>query len=231
MSRREQYRERTASEIKDIALQLLERRGPSGLSLRAIAREYGLTAPAIYTYYDSMDDLLTALIVQSFNNYAAALEAARDAASAADATLYEQLIEVSRAYRTWAVEHPEQFKLIYGSPIPGYEAPAEVTLPAVLRIGAVFMALLQAIWQQGDGQPAALDEIPPAVAAHLRAAAGEDAPDDVVGGLYDLYGCWMPLHGMVTLEVFGHLQGTVGDCEAFYRDQVERLYAQMGLAV
>ncbi|MEO0561239.1 MAG: TetR/AcrR family transcriptional regulator [Chloroflexota bacterium] len=233
MSRRKKLSERTANEIKDIARRLMAEKGTAGLSIRAIAREIEMTPPAIYTYFPSLDDLITALILDAFNAYADTLEAARDAAAENGASLAEQLVVVSLAYRTWAVEHPAQFKLIYGSPIPGYHAPREVTVPAVTRTGAVFMGIVFEMWARGEAPLPTSLGVPPTVTNHIeRFIPPEvDPVPGAVDGVYELYSHWTHLHGMVTLEVFGHLQGTVGDVEAFYRHEVQRIYQQMGIAV
>jgi len=230
MGRRKRISEQTAQEIKDIARGLLEEKGTAGLSLRAIAREMGMSAPAIYTYFPSMDDLITALIVDAFNDYADTLEAASSACETQG--LVPQLMAVTLAYREWAVTNRTQFQLIYGSPIPGYDAPREVTLPAVLRTGNVFIELVKQLEAAGEmPAPDTSAVIPPTVAHHLQEAAGPDAPEVEVHRLYMIYGIWVILHGMVTLEVFNHLQGTVGDTAAFYEAQVRHHYRALGLDV
>jgi AcrR family transcriptional regulator len=103
--------------IKQHARQLMAEEGTAGLSIRGIAKMMEVTPPAIYHYFASLEDLITTLIAEDFNGLADALEAARDASSAA--TAGGKLLEVVVAYRQWALDHPVDFQLIYGNPIPG----------------------------------------------------------------------------------------------------------------
>lgn len=101
------------------------------LSLRAIARRMEITAPAIYNYFPHLEDLITALIVDAFNDLADAMQAAGQ--SVTSNTWGPRIKATILAYRRWAVAHPVKFQLIYGDPIPGYAAPAEVTSPVANR--------------------------------------------------------------------------------------------------
>ena len=130
-TRREKQHISTQEEIKQVARRLMAEQGTAALSSRMIAREMGLTAPALYHYFASRDELITALIVDAFNALADALEEARDEAATGSAR--EQLVQTLLTYRRWALEHPIDFQLIYGNPIPGYEAPRELTVPAAER--------------------------------------------------------------------------------------------------
>src|SRR5262245_33076145 len=117
----EQY-EATRSQILDIARKQMAEHGTAGLALRAIAREMDVTAPAIYRYFPSLDDLITELILENFNALADALEAASNSLPENDYA--GRIMAVLMAYRQWALDHPIDFQLIYGNPIPGYVAPA-----------------------------------------------------------------------------------------------------------
>lgn len=118
-----------SQDIKAVAREQLAQKGTNGISLRGIARELGITAPAIYNYFPRLDDLITALIVDAFNGHADAI----DAAVAKHDEPTKQLKAALQAYRDWAVQYPSDFQLIYGNPIPGYEAPAEITIPLASR--------------------------------------------------------------------------------------------------
>ncbi|MEZ4675940.1 MAG: helix-turn-helix domain-containing protein [Caldilineaceae bacterium] len=136
--------EATSNAIKDTARKLMAEKGTAGLSLRAIARELKMTAPALYHYFPSLDDLITALIVDAFTAHAAYVRQTSDAAAQAGASTTEQLWAALLAYRRWALKQPIDFQLIYGNPIPGYSAPAAVTVPAASLLGELFMALIMA---------------------------------------------------------------------------------------
>ena len=138
--RREKILDITREEIKETARGLMAINGTAGLSLRAIAREMGMTAPALYHYYASLNDLITALILDAFTQLADTLETT--AADPALTTVAERLTAVANANRQWALDHPLDFQLIYGNPIPDYEQPADITYPrhgAALESPRVFL--------------------------------------------------------------------------------------------
>ncbi len=202
--------------------------GTAGLSVRAIARELEMLPSGIYHYYPSLDDLITALIVDNFNALADALAAARD--NAAHQTVAEQLTAVLLAYRQWAVEHPVDFQLIYGNPIPGYAAPREVTVPPVIRGFTVIVGLIEHLLQTGEAVPLPpYDTLPPAVAVHIQALIERDGYPVSSLALYLGMVGWGQLHGVIMLELFQHLQPVVGDVDAHYRAQVDNLLAMMGI--
>ena len=131
--KRELGRERstTIAQIKAVARQQMAEHGTAGLSLRGIAREMSITAPAIYNYFPRLEDLITALIVDAFTDLAEAMEAA-EAAEESERP-YHKILALCLAYREWAIGNPTVFQLIYGNPIPGYHAPEEVTIPLARR--------------------------------------------------------------------------------------------------
>ena len=219
-----------ASDIKSVARALMNERGTAGLTLRGIAREMGVTAPAIYHYYPSLDDLITALIVDAYVAVAEALEEA--AAAAEPAGSLHQLVAALDGFRAWALAHPIEFQLIYGNPIPGYAAPDEVTVPLARRPFAVFGHILMALEQECRIiVPAAYAVIPPSIVDHLnywRDVTGYPASDLT---LYLVLAGWARLHGIVSLEVTGQLQLPLGDTEAFYRHEMDAFIASLGLTL
>ena len=123
---RERARAEITAAILDAARRQLATVGAADLSLRAIAREIGMVSSAVYRYVASRDDLLTLLIIESYD----ALGAAVEAAAAKRRAPAERFLAAARAVRTWAVEHPHEYALLYGSPVPGYEAPQDTIGPA-----------------------------------------------------------------------------------------------------
>lgn len=222
--RQQELNEATRREIKDIARALMAQKGTAGLSLRAIARKIGMTAPALYHYFPSLDDLITALVVDAFTGHAAYVQGACDAAANAGQSYAAQIFAGMLAYRAWALENSTDFQLIYGSPIPGYTAPEDVTTPAARSMGDVFMALVAAAVEAGEVViPDAFGTPPPAVLDHYRTKYGMDA---AAARLFHVMNqMWSVMHGMVTLEVYNHLPPVVGDTDAFYeqalRSQLE----------
>lgn len=219
---REHGHERTgmAGQIKAVARQHMAERGTAGLSLRAIARALGITAPAIYNYFPRLDDLITALIVDAFTDLADAMELA-EAAEPSERP-YDKVMALCLAYREWAIAHPTVFQLIYGNPIRGYRAPEEVTIPLARRpFLGLFRWFLRA-YESGELIiPAGYQVVPPAMAegvAGWRRLSGIEMPDALLGILMS---GWARIHGAVLLELFGHLEPLVGGGGTFYRYELE----------
>lgn len=176
LRRRDRIRAATVEEIKQTARRLLVDQGSNGLSLRAVAREMGLTAPALYRYFPSREDLLTHLIADLYDEVTGELEATRDALPAEDTA--GRLMAVSRTFRHWALDHRREFALLFGSPIeglgrPGDRGPAGAGPDASARpdAGASTAAT-------GGPDGAAQAGADPAGAAGAAGAAGDAADDD-----------------------------------------------------
>ena len=197
-------------QIKQVARAQMAQHGTAGISLRGIARELGITAPAIYNYYPRLDDLITALIVDAFSALADAIEAAE--AATTSETCGPRILASCLAYREWAIAHPVDFQLIYGNPIPGYEAPAEITVPLARRPFDGLYRLFLAAYETGELTiPAEYAPVPPAIRTHFAAVMppeGAALPDAL---LCLLMSGWARIHGMVMLELFEHLGPVVGD--------------------
>lgn len=229
-TRRERQHAATADEIKATARRLMAELGSEGISIRAIAREMGMSAPALYHYFASRDNLLTALIVDAFNALADAIEQARR--DAAVEPLAGQLMAATLAYRAWALAHPTDFQLIYGNPVPGYDAPREITVPAVARGFRVFIELIAAALASGELVPTAeYRAIPPQLEPHFAALVARDGYGVPPLALYLGVVAWPRLHGIIMLELFNHLQPVVGDSAAFYQIQMANTLREMGLNV
>jgi len=184
------------------------------LTLRGIGRELGVTAPAIYNYFPHLDDLITALIIDAFTDLGEAMQAADSGAPSARPA--DRALAQCLAYRRWATEHPLDFQLIYGNPIPGYIAPADITIPLARRPFLGLFACFLEAHQAGELQiPAAYAGVP-AETHHAISAwqqlSGIQMPDALLALL--LSG-WARIHGMVMLELFHHIQPLVGEGEAF----------------
>ena len=225
--RREKLRLATQTEIKDIARKLMAENGTAGLGLRAIAREMDVTAPAIYRYFPSLDDLITELIIENFHALAAAM--AEGAASAPEPDYAGRLMGMLMAYRRWALDHAIDFQLIYGNPIPGYVAPAERTMPAARRGFDVVVEILDGALAAGAIiPPPEYQVLPGAIAAQLSNVIAHEGYDVPVVVLYLATVGWTRIHGIVMLELFDDIQPVVGDTEAFYRFEMHMLLKQLG---
>src|SRR5205823_3481662 len=230
-------RERTRAEITrqilDAARRHLATEGASGLSLRAIARELGASSSAVYRYVASRDELLTRLIVAAYDALGAAAEAAEAAeADVARTDLVGRWSAVCGAVRDWALANPNEYALIYGTPVPGYTAPPATIAPAA-RVSSVLLGILA----DAAGRPTpaiAEDDLPPdgrKALAPARSIVGPEVPDALLQrGLM----AWAALFGTVSFELFGQLHGIVGeqpgDREAFFAESVRRWAIQVGIA-
>ena len=218
LSRRERRHEQTRQEIKQIARQQMARQGTASLSLRGIAAEMGMSAPSLYNYYINRDDLVTDLLVDSYRHQAETLEQASTSCQTQEAIAC--LLATVLAYRQWAVEHPTEFALIAGSPIPGYVAPVEQTLPLARRSLKVLLDLLQRAWDE--------QLLPPQLSSPDMAA--DSFNDDFISWCREhgyalpvvalFLECYAFLQGVIALEVFGHLPFFLNDPVAFYRTVV-----------
>ena len=216
---RQRARAELTREIKDVARRHLAEQGPAALSLRAVARELGMVSSAVYRYFPSRDDLLTALLVDAYNAVAdAAEDAERRTARAGVATRW---LALAGAVRDWARTNRSDFDLVYGSPVPGYQAPEDTIEPAQ-RLSLVFIRIAADGVASGEIAADAVTPIPRSVHADftaLRDFAEVDIPDAVLSrGLL----VWTDLFGTLSFELHGHLNNVIADYDAFFDLQMRR---------
>jgi AcrR family transcriptional regulator len=213
---RQRVRAEMTDEIKAAARRHVAEQGAASLSLRAVAREVGLVSSAVYRYFPSRDDLLTALIVDAYDAIGAVAEATEAGRRRSAA---ERVVALATAMRAWAGRHRHEYALIYGSPVPGYEAPVDTVDPAT-RVSLVFLRILADGVASGEIDPAPTGRIPRSVRsdlAGLRAATALDIPDPVLlRGL----ALWSQLLGSISLELFGHLHNVLHDHDAYFETQM-----------
>jgi AcrR family transcriptional regulator len=228
--RAERLRDATINEIKTIARRQMAEQGEAALSLGAIARAMGMTTPALYRYFENRDALVTELIIDAYGSLATALEQADAAAPGADYAA--RFRATASAYREWAIMHPHDYALIYGTPIPGYHAPRERTVPVAARILLTFGLLLKAAWEAGHLQiPAAYTAMSPALretAAELMRDVSRDiyAPEVLLTTL-TVRGL---LHGLVWAELYGHFPPGIAESGELYELEASAICARLGLA-
>jgi len=312
LSRRDRVRAATVTEIKDTARRILVAEGPDGLSLRAIAREMGMTAPALYRYFPSREDLIGALIADLYDELTAAISTAAGAAGDAAGRIAGAatrgaagdpargaagdaagriagaaargaagnpargtagdaagriagaatrgaagnlargtargvgggaaagetaggdpragITAASRAFRAWALAHPREFGLLFGSPIPGIDAHSDDS-PAGLaseRFGQVFGDLVARIYLASPFPVPAEDEMDPDLRRQLRDWCSALPVELPVGAGQVFLSCWIRLYGMVALEVFGHVQFALPDAEPLFEAELRDLAVKLG---
>lgn len=229
LTRRDRVRAATVTEIKDTARAILVSEGSDGLSLRAIAREMGMTAPALYRYFPSREDLIVGLIADLYDELVETMEAARDEHPPAAAPL--QLAAASRAFRRWALANPREFGLLFGSPIPGIEVRKDDANPAnqaAERFGRLFGGLIARIYLTRPFPIPADDEIDPALREELRAWCSALPVELPLGAGQVFLSCWIRLYGMVAMEVFGHLTFALPDAEPMFEVELTDLAHKLG---
>ncbi|MFE0101081.1 TetR/AcrR family transcriptional regulator [Streptomyces sp. NPDC059009] len=226
--RRERLRAETTAEIKEVALELMATGGPDAITLRAIAREMGMTANAIYGYFATRDDLVTTLIDDLYTALADAVDAGWQSAPAGDPAARIQAW--ADAFRGWARTHPEGFRLVYGDPVPGYRAPEGGPAPdAARRVCVGITALAAAAWPHAERRYADSEftwsDFDEGLLAKVRPAFPDLPPAAVALALR----IWGRLHGLVSLEVYGHLAGQTPSPDKLFREELAQLIRSLGV--
>ncbi len=200
---RERARARTVADILRLGREQLALHGAAALSLRAVARDLGVVSSAVYRYVESREELLTLLLIDAYNEIGDEVDAA--VAAVPEGDFGGRFAALGGAVRDWALREPSRYALLFGSPVPGYRAPAERTTAPGTRVIAALMAILDGAFRAG--QLSAQGRPGPAVAAGLardlakiRLEYGLAVPDDLLarGAL-----AWTSLFGAVSFEVFG----------------------------
>lgn len=212
---RDRRRAETVQEIKHAALQQLAEAGPGGLSLRGVARAVGMTVQSLYHYFDSRDALLGVLVVDAHNALADAVQAAADASRGRDPA--DRLLATSSAYREWALAHRAAFLLLYGTPVPGFAPPAAATAAAALRLAGPFRETVFDGWT-----PEQLAAVPLLVGAESLGDADARVVGLPPGALAVFYELRARMHGLVMLELMGHLHPVQEQAAALFAGAARR---------
>jgi AcrR family transcriptional regulator len=206
--------------IKETAWKQITEFGASALSLRAIARELNITAPAIYNYFQRRDDLVTALIVDAFTSLGESQK--NSLTNLPEDDLAARLTTLGLAYRDWAVVYPQRYQLIFGTPIPGYKAPADITVPAAAWSLVSLIETVQAIYISGRLRMDRFAEMTPELESMLEAwsqfAGGTDAKV-----LYTALVIWSRVHGLVALEIGNQMPSFITDPGEIYRREISAM--------
>jgi AcrR family transcriptional regulator len=226
------------AEILAVAREHLAKEGAAALSLRSVARDLELAPSALYRYFDGRDALLSALIISAYESLAAEAERAADQAQVTGTTDLERWLEVPRAARRWALERPHEWALIFGTPVPGYEAPEDTVEPYARAAGALARAVAEAQSagrlrsddSTGSDTDADADTDNDELRQSLAPVAEGLSLDLPVPVMVRFVQAWATVIGIISLEIFGHWRNTVLDPEAFFEAAVRNLAADLGLA-
>lgn len=226
--KRERNRAEVMAQIMAAGRRELAEHGADGLSLRAVAREIGMVSSAVYRYVASRDELLTLLIIESYNAVGLAAERAVDSGG----TGAQRFVAVARAILEWGRAHPHEFALLHGSPVPGYRAPEDTVIPGT-RVPTAMLGLLIEEYAAGRVSPPP-PELDPPVTAELsgqldivRGFFGVEVPDGV---LLRGMSAWTQVYGLIGFELFGQFKNTFEPADDFLDYQFQLAAARVGFA-
>jgi AcrR family transcriptional regulator len=231
-TRRERARAETDREIRQQARTLLVNEGPEAVTLRAIARQLGITAPALYRYYSSREDLVHHVRMDICADLAADLSA--DLVPIPESDTVAQVLTICRGFRRWALAHPREFTMVFAYPTG---RPPELHGDP---FGQIFLSVAGRVLITEQFTPSE-DKVPDFMRTDLELFRGEllstiaetgvDVPADIlsVGTAYMILQFWIRLYGQVALEVFGHFPFFVSDTDAFFEIMLAELVADAGL--
>jgi len=221
--KKEQQNRDLREEIKRTARKQMAEIGAATLSLRAIARDLKITAPAIYNYFSNRDDLVTALIVDAYNSLSKYLIASQ---MTDEESHVERILASARAYRNWALNHPEEYSLIFGTPIPNYHAPMEITGPAAASAMGALIDTLDAAWQAGVLQTNKVFSSPPEMIVEWIKRFDYKGDPAVI---HFAMMSWSQIHGIVSLELNGHYSSfpKVISVDSFFEIEIQASIKRM----
>lgn len=230
---RAQARTTRTADIVAAARRQLGEVGPSALSLRSVARELGIAPSAVYRYFSGRDHLLTALVLEGYQGLGAAVVQADEALRCE--AVRERWRTVWLTARGWALEHPHEYALLYGSPVLGYAAPAETTGPATLVVGRLARVALDAR-ALGLSGPLAAPAPGPGLAQDVEGVLGLlpgmglEVPEGLPGELVlEVLAAWTTLFGALSFELFGHYANSVEHPEEHLRRLADVAADRLGL--
>jgi AcrR family transcriptional regulator len=231
---RERVKDEVTSEILSAARAHLAREGAAALSLRSIARDLGMAPSALYRYFSSRDALLSALILGAYGSLADQAEHASEAAYGQQDGALARWVAVPRAMRSWARSHPHEWGLIFGSPVPGYEAPTETITPYTRLALALVRPIIEA-HRNGSlrlDPPSAPSSASPGTAPLARSV--QPVAEGLLPGLPTVavaraLQAFATLIGLISLELFGHWRNTVLEPEVLFEATISHLASSTGV--
>jgi AcrR family transcriptional regulator len=212
---RARYREQVRQEVKEAALAQLAAAGPAGLSVTAIGKQLGVSGPALYRYFASRDELLTELVADAYDDLARACATA-EAGGAAGRARFEA---VARAYRAWALAQPHRYRLLFGPPLPGYDAREQPLADAAQATMKVLIGALGEPEGPAAGIPPPGSPLGGQLAAWTAARDLDSPPATALRAILS----WSRLHGLVSLEIAGNFASMGLDPDALFETELARL--------
>ena len=226
-SARQRVHAAVREDIIGTAREQLAAAGAASLSLRAVARELGMAPSAMYRYFQSRDELLTALIVEAYDAMGAVAEEAF--AKPGSGTAAERFKSVCWALRDWALAHPHEYALLYGTPVPGYHAP-ELTIDPASRVTRVLGGILRDACQAGEIAESRIPPISEAMTAQAQPVAEEVMAGVPLPAVARGLAVWSFLFGQISFEVFGRFEGVVTNGEVLFDYAITTMLDMVGMA-
>ena len=215
---RERYRAQVRQEVKEAALRQLAEAGPGALSISAIGKQLGVSGPALYRYFASRDDLLTELVIDAYHDLAKALTAATS--HVPDDRPRGRFEALARAYRRWALAEPHRYRLLFGPPLPGYEAHAQRLVEASWAAMNLLLEVLRG-FAAGAAEPSG------PLASELTAWAQQGNQRVDPGTALHAILIWSQLHGIVSLEIAGNFASMSIDADQLFEIQLAAITATL----
>ncbi|MFC5288783.1 TetR/AcrR family transcriptional regulator [Actinokineospora guangxiensis] len=224
---RQSAREQMMRDIVRVGREHLNEVLPAELSLRAVARDLGVVPSALYRYVRDREALITLLIVDAYDELADEVDAA--IAAAARKAYRARLEAAVLAARSWAIREPSRFALLYGTPVPGYSAPGDLTSGPGTRVVLALGTLAEDAWQAGKLRKV-VTTLPRAVRADMERLRREYELDMPAENVARVYGLWSAVFGAILFDNFGQYgEGSLTDREGFLRVHVAGLAETIGL--
>ena len=231
LSRRDRVRAETTVEIKQTARKILVEQGHEAITLRAIARDMGMTAPALYRYFGSHEDLLQN-VLRGHLRRAGRRDRSRHpgGGAAAGGDMTAKVAAACHAFRHWALNHRPEFALLFGTPLPGVNVENDdFAEECARRFAGTFFTLFPELWQRRPFPVPAPEKIDPGLRdqlARYQEGLGTDLP---LGALLAFLRCWVRLYGIVSMEVFGHLGFALDDAEPIFEITLAEMARMLNL--
>lgn len=226
-SRRDRLRQSTLAEIREAARTLLTTKGSAAVTINAVAREVGMSGPALYHYFSGHEELVQAVTADFFAELAAEMRAARDAH--AGGSIAARLLAACRAMRAWAVAHPAEFGWIFASPVPSSvtRTPDSPRNVAGREFELVFQEEIAKLWKT-DPFPVP-DDLAPPIREQLRVYKDQLGIELPVEALYVTTSCWIRLYGLLCMEVLNQLDYVYTDVGPIYEECLREMAETLGL--
>ncbi|MEV0390539.1 TetR/AcrR family transcriptional regulator [Nonomuraea sp. NPDC050643] len=227
VSRRDRVRQATLAEIRAAARRLLIEQGPAAVTINAVAREMGMSGPALYHYFAGHEELVGAVTADFFRELTAVMEAARDSYPAGDHA--RRLLATCRAMRTWAITHRAEFGWVFASPITSERRPDSPRELAGRDFEQVFLEEITELWTARPFPVPAPEELDPSIREQLRAYTAATGVGLPVEAVHVFLSCWIRLYGLLCMEVLNQLDFAYSDLGPVYEECLREIAPRLGL--